>query len=387
MPWRESSVVEERLRFVILASRKQSSLVALCREFGISRQTGYRWLERYRAGGASQVVDRSRRPLHSPGRTRLEIEQRIVALRQQRPDWGAPKLCVMLGQQQPEWGTMAVRTVHRILERYGLIQKSQRHQIAGQRFERSTPNELWQMDFKGPQGFNKGSSVGPLSILDDHSRYLIALEQLGSTRMEGVRSTLQQAFEAVGVPEAVLMDHGTPWWNTASPWGITELTVWMMRQGVRLAYSGISHPQTQGKVERMHGALQRAVRQRRANPEDPRWLEEFRHEYNYIRPHEALNMATPASRWRPSSRRYQPAPPEWVYPPTMEVVPLHGQGRLFWQQRRWEVSRALRRQRVGIEVIADRAIVYFCNTPIRELHLPTGACFPIPVDLIGSLQR
>jgi transposase-like protein len=117
MPWRESSVVEERLRFVILASRKQSSLVALCREFGISRQTGYRWLERYRAGGASQVVDRSRRPLHSPGRTRLEIEQRIVALRQQRPDWGAPKLCVMLGQQQPEWGTMAVRTVHRILER------------------------------------------------------------------------------------------------------------------------------------------------------------------------------------------------------------------------------------------------------------------------------
>lgn len=387
MPWRESSVVEERLRFVVLASRKQSSLVALCREFGISRQTGYTWLGRYRAGGASQVVDRSRRPLHSPGRTRLEIEQRIVALRQQRPDWGAPKLCVILGQQQPEWGTVAVRTVHRILERYRLIQKSQRHQIAGQRFERSTPNELWQMDFKGPQGFNKGSSVGPLSILDDHSRYLIALEQLGSTRMEGVRSTLQQAFEAVGVPEAVLMDHGTPWWNTASPWGITELTVWMMRQGVRLAYSGISHPQTQGKVERMHGALQRAVRQRRANPEDPQWLEEFRHEYNYIRPHEALNMATPASRWRPSSRRYQPAPPEWEYPPTMEVVPLHGQGQLFWQQRRWEVSRALRRQRVGIEVIADRAIVYFCNTPIRELHLPTGACFPIPADLIGSLQR
>jgi transposase-like protein len=333
MPWRESSVVEERLRFVVLASRRQSGPVALCREFGISRQTGYTWLERCRAGGASQVVDRSRQPLHSPGRTRPEVEQHIVALRQQ---W-------------PEWGTIAVRTVHRILERYGLIQKSERHQIAGQRFERSTPTELWQMDFKGPQRFNKGSSVGPLSILDDHSRYLIALEQLGSTRMEGVQSTLQQAFEAVGVPEAVLMDHGTPWGNAASPWGITELTVWMMRQGVRLAYSG--------------------------NPEDPQWLEEFRHEYNYMRPHEALALATPASRWRPSSRRYQPAPPEWVYPPTMEVVPLHGQGQLFWQRRRWEVSRALRRQRVGIEVIADRAIVYFCNTPSAN-----STCLPAPAS-------
>lgn len=386
MPWRESSVIEERLRFVVLASRKERKLSALCEEFGISRQTGYTWLKRYQAGGAKQVVDRSRRPLHSPGRTPSEIEQRIVELRQQWPDWGAPKLLVLLRQQQPEWGSISVRTVHRILERHGLIQESERHRAADKRFERSAPNELWQMDFKGPQGFNKGSPVGPLSILDDHSRYLIALKHLGSTRMAGVRSTLQQAFEEVGLPEAMLIDHGTPWWNAASPWGLTELTVWMMQQGVRLIFSGISHPQTQGKVERMHGALQRAVRQRKADPEDSQWLERFRYEYNYIRPHQALAMNTPSSRWHPSPRRFQPHPAAWVYPSSMEVVDLCGQGQLFWLKRRWEVSAALRRQRVGIERIADRAIVYFCNTPIREFHLPTGASFSIPADVIGSLQ-
>lgn len=386
MGWRESGVVEERLRFVIVASRKERKLAELCREFGVSRQTGYTWLKRYQAGGASQVMDQSRRPLHSPGRTRQEVERRIVELRQQWPDWGAPKLLVLLRQQRPEWGSISVRTVHRILERHGLIQESERHPAADKRFERSAPNELWQMDFKGPQGFNRGSPVGPLSILDDHSRYLIALKHLGSTRMAGVRSTLQETFEEVGLPEAMLIDHGTPWWNAASPWGLTELTVWIMQQGVRLTFSGMAHPQTQGKVERMHGALQRAVRQRKANPEDPQWLEIFRREYNHLRPHQALAMATPSSRWHPSSRPFQSQPPEWVYPPGMEVVRLYGQGHLLWHKRRWAVSRALRRQWVGIERIADRAIVYFCNTPIREFHLPTGTSFSIPADLIGSLQ-
>ena len=383
MAWRESSVVEERLRFVVLASRRERNLTALCREFGISRQTGYTWWKRYQAGGAREVLDRSRRPVHSPQRTRLEIEQKVVELRQQWPDWGAPKLLVLLRQQQPEGADISVRTVHRILERHGLILEADRRRPAEKRFERSAPNELWQMDFKGPQGFNTANAVGPLSILDDHSRYLVALQHLGSTRMAGVRSTLQQTFEAVGLPEAMLVDHGVPWWNNASPWGLTELTVWIMRQGVRLLYSGVRHPQTQGKVERMHGALQRAVSRRKADPEDPRWLESFRHEYNTVRPHEALSMATPASRWRPSARAFEPTPREWEYPSGMEVVRLLGEGQFTWQKRRWDVSRALRHQAVGIERVGDRAILYFCQTPIRELHLPTGAAFAIPVEILG----
>jgi transposase InsO family protein len=386
MPWRESSVVEERLRFVVAASRKERRFSELCGEFGISRQTGYVWMKRYAAGGSSQVVDRSRRPLHSPARTSAEVEHAVVELRQRWPDWGAPKLHAVLQRERGGSSPIAVRTIHRILQRHALIRDRDRHPPALKRFERSQPNELWQMDFKGLPGLHQTSSVGPLSILDDHSRYVLALEQLGSTKMHGVHATLEATFQQCGVPDAMLMDHGTPWWNAASPWGLTEVAVWIMRQGVRLLFSGIRHPQTQGKVERMHGALQQAARKRRADLVEQTWLDMFRHEYNHIRPHASLGMATPASRWRPSTRAFQPTPPEWDYPASMQVVRLAGEGQLNWHGRRWEISNALRRQCVGLELLGARAIVYFCRTPIRELDAATGTSSPIPSNVLRSSQ-
>jgi transposase InsO family protein len=372
MPWRESNVLEERLRFVVLASRREKGLSELCDEFGISRPTGYTWLKRYTAGGSAQMADRSRRPLHSPKRTSAGIEQAIVELRRRWPDWGAAKLHTILLREHPDQGPITVRTVHRILERHGLIHAEDRHPAAVQRFQRAEPNELWQMDFKGPSGFNQAGGAGPLSVLDDHSRYLPALRQLGSTKTEGVRETLEQTFQECGLPKAMLMDHGTPWWNGLSSIGVTELSVWLMRQGIRLLFSGIRHPQTQGKIERMHGSLQKATRRRGTDLLDQNWLDQFRHEYNHVRPHEALGMATPSSRWKPSERPFQTQPAEWDYPAGMQVVRLAGEGQLCWGGRRWEISNALRRQNVGLEQIGDRVIVYFCTTPLRELDLSTG---------------
>jgi transposase InsO family protein len=382
MPWQESSVFEERLRFVVAASRREKSVTELCREFQISRQTGYVWLRRYQAGGSPQVFDRSRRPLNSPSRCSDEIEEEVVALRLRYPDWGAPKLRKLLYQQLPG-ARICERTVHRILVRRKMLNEKDRHRPAVERFERGAPNELWQMDFKGPQGFNKEFPVGPLSVIDDHSRFLVRLQHLGSTKSAGVRETLQDAFEAVGLPEAILVDHGTPWWNCMSPWGITDLSVWIMRQGVQLLYSGFRHPQTQGKVERMHGALQRAVRRREADPTDQAWLDAFRREYNYVRPHAGIGMETPATRWTPSLRRFDATPHEWEYPKSAVVRTLGVEGQLSWRGKRWEVSRALRRQTVGIEVMDQRAIVYFCNAPIRELDLFAQTALPLPVDLLS----
>jgi integrase-like protein len=165
------------------------------------------------------------------------------------------------------------------------------------------------------------------------------------------------------------------------------VAVWIMRQGVRLMFSGIRHPQTQGKVERMHGALQQAARKRRADLLEQAWLDRFRHEYNHIRPHASLGMETPASRWRPSVRAYQSAPPDWEYPANLQVMRLAGEGQLCWRGRRWEISNALRRQLVGLQLVGDRAIVYFCQTPLRELDRTTGTCYPIPADVSASLQR
>lgn len=191
----------------------------------------------------------------------------MVELRQQFPDWGARKLHHVLLQQRPKL-SISVSTIHRIFNRPGLIRDIDR-------FRHHT---------------------GPLSVLDDHSRFVLALEHLDNARIEAVQKCLREVFEKYGLPWQMLMDHGTPWWNANSPWGWTELTVWLMKLGIRILLSGVRHPQTQGKIERMHRCLCAAIWKGRGDADDQLWLDPFRHEYNYLRPHEALGMATPASR-------------------------------------------------------------------------------------------
>jgi transposase InsO family protein len=376
-------VSEERLRFTVLASRREKPLSVLCREFGISRQTGYSWLERYQEGGAGLVlVEKSRRPQRSPAQLAGEVTATVVRLRQRWPDWGARKLHRLLIQQCPELAPVSDSSIQRILSRQGLIREQDRHPAALRRFARATPNELWQMDFKGPKGFAGGK--GPLSVIDDHSRYVLALRHLDSGRVEAVQGCLRHTFESSGLPDGMLMDHGTPWWNANSPWGWTELTVGLMRQGIRIYLSRIRHPQTQGKVERMHGALHAAIRKRKAHAEQQSWLDEFREEYNTIRPHEALGMKTPACCWKPSLRSYQAEPSEWEYPSPMEVLRLNDKGEVKWQGRRWTISAALRGQLVGLDFIAERALVYFCKTPLRELDPGSANSAILPTDPLGA---
>jgi transposase InsO family protein len=366
MAWRSVDVQEQRIRFVVAASRGERSVCSLCAEFGVSRATGHEWLKRYRAGGIAAVVEQSRRPHQSPRRTAEEVEERIVELRRQRPDWGARKLAVLLAGEGLE---LPAATVHRILNRRGLVRVEDRHPQALRRFEREEPNQLWQMDFKSPKGWNQ--PVGPLSVIDDRSRYAITLFQTGTTRAEAVREQLEQAFTSCGVPDAMLMDHGTPWWNPASAGGWTQLTVWLMKQGLRLHLSGIRHPQTQGKVERFHGALEKA-RRLRGLPEPPlrqRWLDDFRQEYNCVRPHQALDMKTPASLWRPSSRPYVADPPPWQYPEGAEVHRLGKTGQLTFNGRLWQVAGALASEPVRLIRIDHRILVLYRNTLVRELDL------------------
>ena len=367
MAWGTVNVDEQRMRFVVLASRREKTMRELCEEFEISRPTGYEWLRRYARGGIAGVVEKSRRPQHSRNRTEAEIEQRVVELRRQRPDWGAKKLRVLLQRE----GVQVPRiTIHRILLRHDLVREQDQHRGAVQRFERGAPNELWQMDFKGPVGWNAG--VGPLSVLDDHSRYAITLAETGSTRAEAVRERLEEAFGRCGVPQGMLMDHGTPWWNMQAAAGWTWLTVWLMKQGIQMHFSGYRHPQTQGKVERFHGSLEAARRKRvgvDCAPEQ-RWYDAFRQEYNEERPHEALGMKTPASLWHPSERRYQGNPPAWEYEAGAEVRRLGGAGQMTLQGRRWEISKALAGEWVRLIRIEERILVYYCRSLVRELDPP-----------------
>ena len=368
MAWGAVNVDEQRMRFVVSASRRQKPFGELCAEFQISRPTGYEWLRRYQNGGIAAVVEKSRRPGHSPEKTPAEIEQRVMELREQRPDWGARKLQVLLRDEQIK---LPVITVHRILLRHGLVRWQDQPKQAVGRFERGAPNQLWQMDFKSPIGWE--APAGPLSVQDDHSRYVIALEGTWSTQAEPVKQRLIESFARCGMPEAMLMDHGTPWWNMKAAAGWTWLTVWLMKQGIRLHFSGYRHPQTQGKVERFHGAMAAAMK-RRGFPqqrERQRWLDEFRWEYNHVRPHEALAMKTPATVWRKSPRRYQEKPPTWEYETGADVRKLSAQGRINVYGRSWEISRSLAGEWVQLIRVEQRVLVYYCRSIVRELDLAT----------------
>jgi transposase InsO family protein len=366
MPWKTMDVHEQRVQFVVAARRREKPFTALCQEFGISRPTGCLWLRRYQQQGVAGIAERSRRPWHSPGRTATELEDKVVELRGRYPDWGARKLGVLL---QREGVKLTRSTIHRILLRHDLVHPADRHQQAVGRFERSQANELWQMDFKSPKGWN--TPIGPLSVIDDHSRYVIVLQALGSSRAELVREQLEAAFRSCGVPQAMLMDHGTPWWSWSGPQAApTGLALWLMKQGIGLHWSGIGHPQTQGKVERFHGEMERALR-RRGWQGKPRqiWLDEFRWEHNQLRPHEALDMGTPASRWQPSPRVYDPRPPCWEYPEGSWVLKVDCQGKLDLAGKKWIIGRGLVGERVRLLRVDDRLQVYYCNTLIRELAL------------------
>jgi len=372
MPWKETDVRSERIAFVARALSVGSNVSALCREFGISRKTGYKWLRRFdQVGRLSALEEHSRRPQHSPHQTSEAIELQVEALRR-RYGWGSKKLQCLLREDGIELPRI---TIDRILKRRGLVERSSASRPATRRFERSRPNELWQMDFKGEEYRRGRPWVYPLSLLDDHSRYCVGLFALSRPNRASVQRQLIRTFEHYGLPEAMLVDHGTPWWSPTNGHGLTRLGVFLLRQDIRLLYSGIGHPQTQGKVERFHRTLGESVARRgriSTIPECQQVLDHFRQEYNTLRPHEALEMARPAERYRPSQRSYRVNPGEWDYPQGAEVYRLNGAGCLDYRSSRYFVCEALAEERVWCQSFQERLLVTYRTLQVREIDLATG---------------
>ena len=376
MPWSEQSMLEARIAFVVRANEVEwGEFSGLCREFGISRVTGYKWFRRALSSESvlAGVEEKSRRPHRSPGRTEVATEELVVAWRRAE-GWGAKKIYQKLLETGVE---VPVATIHRILRRYGLVVAERRQPAAVRRFERAMPNELVQMDFKGEYRVVEGWCY-PLTLEDDHSRFLLGLYALSNQRTDSVRRCIIRSFETYGVPEAMLLDHGTPWWSTTNSFGLTRLSVWLIKQGVTLIWSGIGHPQTQGKVERLHRTLEASL----AHHGRPATmsgfaaaLERFRNVYNHHRPHEALAMETPARHYQPSRRTYYPQPPEWQYPTGAIVKRLNSQGMLDWHGRRF-VCEALANEQVQIEPIEQRLLIKYRHLYIREIDLASGRTLP-----------
>lgn len=384
MPWRQSSAMDERIRFLVRAEQPAQPLEQLCQEFGVHRTTGWRWRKRLEeTGRIDQLAERSRKPAHSPRRIAFEIEERIVELRRER-GWGGLKLKLLL---EREGVAISVATVNRVLKRRELISPADSHPPAGRRFERDAPNQLWQMDFKGIRDHLavRYGSVYPLSILDDHSRFLVGLFPLAQPDGGSAMHSLRAVFEAYGLPEAMLMDHGAPWWSPSNGHGLTRLTVALMKQGIQLLFSAVGHPQTQGKVERLHRTMQHSIDHRaRSFPGWQDWAEQFRQEYNYVRPHQALAMAVPAERYHPSPRAWQEHPPGWDYELNCKVERLNSKGCVTHRGRRWFVCEALAGEEVALEPWRDALLVRYRTTYVRQLDLQTGSTRPLLTHRLGG---
>jgi transposase InsO family protein len=382
MPWKVVDVLDQRISFVVRALQPGANISALCAEMGISRPTGYRWLQRYVETGRLELLrDRSRRPHASPEQISGELERRVVALRQ-RFGWGARKLQVLLAR---EGRSVSVSTINRVMQRNGLLKLADRHRPAVRRFVREQPNQLWQMDFKGDYALAEGK-CHPLVILDDHSRFALGVYALPSQRASDVHPKLIDTFERHGLPDQMLMDHGTPWWSTTNGHGLTWLSVSLIKQGVELHFGAIRHPQTQGKAERFNRTLTDAVRQAGTPNSLDQWevfLAGFRQEYNFVRPHEAINMAVPADCYRPSARAYVPNGQPWDYPSGAIVHQLNSEGFVTHAGQRYFVCEALAREEVMVQPFADRLLVSFRHMHVREVDLTTGHSHPIvrPIPL------
>lgn len=371
MPWNEVSVMDQRREFVRLASVEGANRRELCRRFGISAGTGYKWLLRS-AAGEMGLADRSRRPLTSPKRSAANVEAAILAIRDAHPAWGARKITTCLAREMTE--VPACSTVHAILVRHGRIGPLPGGPRATLRFEKEAPNLLWQMDFKGSVPMGNGQRLHPLTVVDDHSRFALCLAAGVSQTNAAVQARLTPVFQRYGLPQAMFVDNGTPWGDSSGAcW--TRFGVWLLKLGIDVIHSRPYHPQSRGKIERFHRSLNAevlALRLLRDLDDAQAAFDAWRSVYNFERPHEALAFATPARHYHISQR----AMPEHLPEPEYE----HGEvvrkisktdTRIAFKGRFWRVPQAFGGERLAIRPLNTDGLygVYFASHHVATIDL------------------
>lgn len=337
MPWKEETVEKLRRTFVSRANEAGCNFSALCREYGITRATGYKWLARYREGAA--LSDQSRAPHHRPRQTSPETEELILSVRREHPTWGARKILRYLVNKGNE-GLPVPSTATAILKRHGFItpEESARH-TAFQRFQRDHPNDLWQMDFKGHFAMMDGNRCHPLTMMDDHSRNLLCLDAYDNERWESVKRSLLRVFRTNGLPNTILCDNGSPWGDSQG--GYTPFELWMMQMDVLPIHGRPLHPQTQGKEERFHRTLKEDLLQRhsiRDLAHAQQLFDSYLVEFNTERPHGALGLDVPARHYKRSVREFSEVLREPEYETGKTLRKVNYKGYISIQDHRYYLS-------------------------------------------------
>jgi transposase InsO family protein len=363
----------ERMRFITDWERDLYSMVELCERYGVSRRIGYKWLERYEAEGADGLRDRSRAPHHCPHRMPPAVAEAICAVRRQHPSWGPDKILHWLRRRQPTGAWPATSTAGDLLARRGLVKKRRRRRVYTHPGvvapTTAAPNDLWTADFKGHFRTRDGVYCYPLTVADQHSRYLLGCQGLLSTRGAGVRPIFERLFREYGLPRAIRTDNGVPFATTGLH-GLSQLNVWWMQLGIQHQRILPGHPQQNGAHERMHRTLKGAT----ARPPQAqlgaqqRAFNRFRVLYNEERPHQHLAGRTPASAYCASPRPYPGRVPVFEYPGHYIPKRVTNAGTIRFKTRLIFVATALKQHVVGLEEVDDGLwSLYFCNVLLARI--------------------
>lgn len=382
MPWKECSVMDERLRFIARLLEGES-MSDLCREAGISRKTGYKIFSRYKEEGLTAISDRSRRPYRYANQLPPQLEAMIVSLKKNKPHWGARKLRELLLRRLPnDIKPPAVSTIHAVLDRNGLVchQGRPRRRAQGTPLSAgAAPNDLWCVDFKGEFRLGNGNYCYPLTVTDHASRYLLLCEALDSVREDPAIAAFEHLFRERGLPAAIRSDNGVPFASPNALFNLSKLAVWWLRLGIGIERIKPGHPQQNGRHERMHLTLKKETTRPpgfNALQQQARF-DAFVREFNTERPHEALDMQRPADRYAPSPRLYAGLP-ELNYPMHDKQYMVTACGRVCMHRKKINISTVLAGQLVGLKEVEDSIwLVSFMHYDLGYIDLEQKTLQPI----------
>lgn len=370
MPWKEMNAMSLRKEFIALAQQEGSNMRELCRRYRISSRTAYKWLKRYEQEGEQGLMDRSKRPKHTPKQTGAEMEAKVVEVRQQT-GWGGRKIARVL-RDQGYTNVPHANTITDILRRAGKLEEVEcgKHQPV-QRFEKSQPNELWQMDFKGHFAMLSGR-CHPLTVLDDHSRFCLGLKACADETGRTVKEHLQGIFRQYGMPKAILCDNGGPWGSGYPEPELSSLAVWLIRLGIHPQHGRPAHPQTQGKDERFHRTLKVELLQGRSFSDladCQRHFDPWRDRYNLVRPHEALQLDPPVRHFQVSQRLFPETLPVIEYNSNEIIRKVQASGDVTYHDREYRVGKGLIGEYVVLRPTNTDGVfdVYFYQYKVRQI--------------------
>lgn len=381
MPWKRSVIMDERMKFIgrLLEGEKMAEL---CREYDISRKTGYKFWNRYKDVGLKGLTDRARRPMRYANQLPIQLKKEILRIKRDKPSWGAPKIREILRRKYPEVKTPAKSTIHCILDRHGLVKRRKRRRFKAKGtplLDQHNPNDLWCADYKGEFMLANKQYCYPLTITDYSSRFLLTCEGLENNSEIFAFSIFEQTFQKYGLPKTIRTDNGVPFSSPTALFGLSKLSVWWLRLGICIERIKPGNPQQNGRHERMHLTLKKEA----TKPPGINFLQQqekfdsFIEEFNTQRPHQALDMKYPNELYKYSPRPYKGIQ-ELSYPFHDRTVTVTNCGRICFKKKKINLSRVFGGQDVGVKEMNDGIwLVTFMNYDLGFFDLDNQKVEPL----------